>query len=134
MFYGLAIIGLPGETKETVKETVDFIKEIDPFYTQFCFSTPFPNTDIYEYYEKNNFLLTKDWSKYFPLAGEPVIRTESLTAEELKDLRAKAYSSILLRPMYLLRQVRIFDWKWNLQGLAKITGRILNVLGKKPVR
>lgn len=134
MFYGLAIIGLPGETRETVKETVDFIKEIDPFYTQFCFSTPFPNTDIYEYYEKNNFLLTKDWSKYFPLAGEPVIRTESLTAEELKDLRAKAYSSILLRPMYLLRQVRLFDWKWNLQGLAKITGRVINLFAGKPVR
>jgi radical SAM superfamily enzyme YgiQ (UPF0313 family) len=134
MFYGLAIIGLPGETKETVKETVNFIKEIDPFYTQFCFSTPFPNTDIYEYYEKNNFLLTKDWSKYFPLSGEPVIRTQSLTAEELIGLRAKAYSSILLRPMYLLRQVKPFDWKWNVQGIVKITERIIRVLFNKPVR
>lgn len=134
MFYGLAIIGLPGETKETIKETVDFIKEIDPFYTQFCFSTPFPNTEMYAYYEKNNFLLTKDWSRYFPLASEPVIRTESLTEEELKDLRAKAYASILMRPMYLLRQVRLFDWKWNLQGLIKITERIIRVFLKKPVR
>ena len=134
MFYGLAIIGLPGETKETVKETVDFIKEIDPFYTQFCFSTPFPNTEIYEYYEKNNFILTKDWSKYFPLSGEPVIRTEKLSAEELVELRSKAYSAILLRPGYLLRQIKPFDWKWNLQGLAKITERIVRVVLKKPVR
>ncbi|MEI7542591.1 MAG: radical SAM protein [bacterium] len=134
MFYGLAIIGLPGETKETVKETVDFIKEIDPFYTQFCFATPFPNTDIYEYYEKNNCLLTKDWSKYFPLSGEPVIRTESLTAKELIDLRAKAYSSILLRPWYLLRQIKLLDWRWNIQGIVKIIGIIIRVFMRKPVR
>ena len=134
MFYGLAIIGLPGETKETIKETVDFIKEIDPFYTQFCFSTPFPNTDIYEYYEKNKFLLSKDWSKYFPLSGEPVIRTEALTADELKELRAKAYSSILLRPGYLLRQIKPFDWKWNIMGLLKIVDRIVRLITGKPVR
>ncbi len=134
MFYGLAIIGLPGETRETVNETVEFIKEIDPFYTQFCFSTPFPNTDMYEYYEKNNFLLTKDWSKYFPLADEPVIRTEALTAADLKELRAKAYSKILMRPMYLLRQIRPFDWKWNVVGAVKIANRIWRVLTGRPVR
>jgi radical SAM superfamily enzyme YgiQ (UPF0313 family) len=134
MFYGLAIIGLPGETRKTVDETVEFIKEIDPFYTQFCFSTPFPNTDMYEYYEKNNLLLTKDWSKYFPLAEEPVIRTEALTAAELKELRAKSYSRILMRPMYLLRQIRPFDWKWNVMGVIKVSERIWRVVTGKAVR
>jgi radical SAM superfamily enzyme YgiQ (UPF0313 family) len=134
MFYGLAIIGLPGETKQTVEKTVKFIKEIDPFYTQFCFATPFPNTAMYEYYEKNGLLLTKDWSKYFPLADEPVIRTQALTPKELKELRAMAYSKVLMRPMYLLRQVRIFDWKWNIAGALKICGRIIRVILKKPVR
>ncbi|MCX8093124.1 MAG: B12-binding domain-containing radical SAM protein [Candidatus Goldbacteria bacterium] len=134
MFYGLAIIGLPGETKETIDETVKFIKEIDPFYTQFCFATPFPNTEIYQYYKSNGFLLTEDWSKYFPLSDQPVIRTEKLTAEELKELRQKAYEKILLRPMYLLRQIRPFDWAWNIRGLVKIIGRILRVIMKKPVR
>ncbi|HPD18511.1 MAG TPA: radical SAM protein [Candidatus Goldiibacteriota bacterium] len=134
MFYGLAIIGLPGETKETIEETVRFIKEIDPFYTQFCFSTPFPNTEMYGYYEKNGFLLTKDWSKYFPLSEEPVIRTEKLSAEELKKLRQKAYEKILLRPSYLLRQVRPFDWAWNIKGFIKIMGRIWRVITGKAVR
>ena len=134
LFYGLAIIGLPGETKETIEETIKFIKEIDPFYTQFCFAVPFPNTDMYEYYEKNGFLLTKDWSKYFPLSEEPVIRTEKLTANDLKKLRQYAYEKILLRPLYLLRQIRPFDWKWNLTGLIKIVGRIIRVITGKAVR
>jgi len=134
MFYGLVIIGLPGETKETVAESVKFIKEIDPFYTQLCFATPFPNTEIYEYYEKNNYLLTKDWSKYFPLSEEPVVRTEALTAEQLKELRRWAYMKLLFRPMYLLRKLRPFDWKWNIEGLFKIISRIIRVITKKPVR
>ncbi len=89
---------------------------------------------MFEYYEKNNLLLTKDWGKYFPLSDEPVIRTEALTAAELKELRAKAYSKILMRPLYLLRQVRPFDWKWNVTGLIKISQRILRVLTGRPVR
>jgi radical SAM superfamily enzyme YgiQ (UPF0313 family) len=134
MFYGLAIIGLPGETEKSVEETIEFIKEIDPFYTQFCFSTPFPNTDMYGYYEEKGLLLTKDWEKYFPLSDEPVIRTEELTAGQLKELRAKAYSKILMRPGYLLRQIRPFDWKWNIAGLVKISGRIIRVVTGRPVR
>jgi len=134
MFYGLVIIGLPGETKETVDETINFIKEIDPFYTQICFATPFPNTEMYDYYDKKGFINTKDWSKYFPLSDEPIIRTEALTTQELKDLRRYAYMKLLMRPMYLLRQIRPFDWKWNIEGALKILSRIWAVITKKPVR
>ncbi|HRU39996.1 MAG TPA: hypothetical protein P5511_08970, partial [Candidatus Goldiibacteriota bacterium] len=134
MFYGLVIIGLPGETKDTVKETVKFIKEIDPFYTQFCFATPFPNTEIYGYYEQKNLLLTKDWEKYFPLAEEPVIRTEALSAKELKELRQWAYMQVLLRPRYLLRKIRPLDWKWNISGLIKVVSRIWAAMRGRPVR
>lgn len=134
MFYGLAIIGLPGETKETIEETVRFIKEIDPFYTQFCFATPFPNTEMYKYYEKNGLLLTKDWSKFFPLSEEPVVRTEKLSANDLKKLRRRAYEKILLRPLYLLRQIRPFDWGWNIRGFIKIIDRIWKVITGKAVR
>lgn len=134
MFYGLAIIGLPGETEETVKETVEFIKEIDPFYTQFCFSTPFPNTEIYEWYKSKNFLLTDDWSKYFPLADKPVVRTEALSDADLIRLRSYAYSKILMRPLYLLRQVRPFDLKWTMGGFVKIMERIVRLVFGKAVR
>jgi radical SAM superfamily enzyme YgiQ (UPF0313 family) len=134
LFYGLAIIGLPGETKESVKNTVKFIKSIRPFYTQFCFSTPFPNTEIYKYYEEKGFLLTKDWKRYSPLSPDPVVRTEALSAEELKEMRQYVYRSLLLDPIYLLRQVRLFDWRWNISGFIKIMGRIGALLFKGYIR
>jgi anaerobic magnesium-protoporphyrin IX monomethyl ester cyclase len=134
LFYGLAIIGLPGESRKTVEETIKFMKEIDPFYTQFCFATPFPNTDIYKYYKENGYLLSEEWSKYFPLAEEPVIRTKELSAEGLKEMRRFAYKKMLLRPLYLLKKIRPFDWKWNIEGFVKIAKRIWNVMTNKAVR
>lgn len=134
LFYGMAIIGLPGETRETIGETISFIKEVDPFYTQFCFATPFPNTDIFQYYKENGFLLTEEWEKYSPLSQEPVVRTEALTAEELKELRRAVYRKLILRPLYLIRKVRLFDWKWNIEGFIKIAGRIGAMIRKKMVR
>ncbi len=134
LFYGMAIIGLPGESRETIEETIKFIKEVDPFYTQFCFATPFPNTEIYKYYKENNFLLTEDWSKYSPLSPEPVIRTESLTKEDLIELKNYVYKKLIFRPMYLLKKIRPFDWKWNIEGFIKITDRAIAILKKKMIR
>lgn len=134
LFYGLAIIGLPGETKQTIEETIRFIREIDPFYTQFCFATPFPNTEIYQYYEKNNLLLTRNWQKYSPLAPEPVIRTKELSKQQLMELRSYIYKKLILRPGYLIKKIRLLDWKWNIEGLIKITHRIIAILKKKMIR
>ena len=47
--YAMFVLGLPGETEATIKKSVALAKQIKPFYTQFCFATPFPNTRIYQY-------------------------------------------------------------------------------------
>lgn len=134
LFYGMTIVGLPGETEETWRETINFIKEIDPFYTQFCFSTPFPNTDMYPWYEKHNCLNHKDWSQYSPLAPVPVVRTEALTSEDLVRLRQMAYREILFRPKYLLSKIRLNDPLWTLKGGWEVAKRGAAVLTGHDVR
>jgi radical SAM superfamily enzyme YgiQ (UPF0313 family) len=134
LFYGMTIVGLPGETRETWRETIDFIKEIDPFYTQFCFSTPFPNTDMYPWYEKHNCLNHKDWSQYSPLAPVPVVRTEALTSQDLVDMRQQAYREVLFRPKYLLSKIRLTDPLWTLKGGWEVAKRGAAVLTGHDVR
>jgi radical SAM superfamily enzyme YgiQ (UPF0313 family) len=124
LFYGLAIIGLPGEDARSVRDTVDFINEIGPFYSQFGFCTPFPNTDTYAWFKSRGLLRTEDWSQYFPLADRPVIRTEALDEADLVRLRRRMYWSVLLRPAKLLRAVRLDDWRHNWMGLKKVLGRV----------
>jgi len=45
-------LGLPGETDGSVKETIDFIEEVEPDSLQCSFATPFPGTDYYRYLER----------------------------------------------------------------------------------
>jgi anaerobic magnesium-protoporphyrin IX monomethyl ester cyclase len=134
LFYGMTICGLPGETEQTWHETINFIKKIDPFYTQFCFSTPFPNTDMYAWYEKNGYLKNKNWSEYSPLAPEPVVRTETLTSQDLVRLRKEAYQKILFRPKYLLSKIRWTDPVWTMKGAWEVGKRGLATLTGRAVR
>ncbi len=134
LFYGMAIIGLPGESRQSIEHTIKFIKKINPFYTQFCFSTPFPNTDVYDYYEKNGLLISKDWKLYSPLSPVPVVRTKELSQQELVEMRNYVYRRIILDFKYLFSKIRLFDWKWNIQGFIKIMGRIRAILFKGFVR
>jgi radical SAM superfamily enzyme YgiQ (UPF0313 family) len=134
LFYGLAIIGLPGENEKSVQDTIDFINEIQPFYSQFGFCTPFPNTDTYDYFKSRGLLKTEDWSQYFPLADRPIIRTEALSEDDLVRLRKKLYWAVLLKPAKLLRAVRWDDWAWNWMGFKKVAARVFMLAKGTAVR
>jgi len=134
LFYAMCILGLPGETRDSVRATCRFLREINPFYTQVCFSTPLPNTPNYKWYKENGYLLTEDWSRYSSLYPEPVVRTEALTAEDLSSLRRWMYRRLLLRPRWWLSQIRPLDWRWNVRGARLLAERIIALARRKAVR
>jgi hopanoid biosynthesis associated radical SAM protein HpnJ len=45
--HGTFIVGLPGETQETLKETIAFAKEINPHTIQVSLAAPYPGTFLY---------------------------------------------------------------------------------------
>lgn len=75
--------GLPGETRQTMRETLDFALAVKPETAQFSICTPFPGTVFYEECERNGWLTTRDWRCYLG-SGEPVVQTPWLGAAELK--------------------------------------------------
>jgi hopanoid biosynthesis associated radical SAM protein HpnJ len=46
--HGTFILGLPGETRETIDETIRFAREIDPDTIQVSLAAPYPGTALYE--------------------------------------------------------------------------------------
>ena len=67
--YGISIfanfmLGVPGETAEEVKQTVEFIREIKPDYPSLAFFTPYPGTELGDYCAKNGLLLEKSGDFY----------------------------------------------------------------------
>lgn len=96
------IFGLPGETKSTIRDTISFAKVLDPDTIGFHLLVPNPGTEIFNRYEKEGVIITKDWSKY---AKEPVIATEELSPDYLRQIRIEAYKEFYLRPSYILRRL-----------------------------
>ncbi len=130
------ILGLPGETEETVAETFRFIAEIDPYYCQYAIAVPFPNTAVYRYYDERGLILTRDWRRYNPLEVEPVFRTEALSAARLAELKRKGYLKFLLRPSFILSKIEPLDLLWNIKGFLMYVHRLAVLLlsGRKYVR
>ncbi|MCL6642036.1 MAG: radical SAM protein, partial [Candidatus Bipolaricaulota bacterium] len=46
--HGTFILGLPGETSQTIQETIDFACEIDPDTIQVSLAAPYPGTEFYD--------------------------------------------------------------------------------------
>jgi hopanoid biosynthesis associated radical SAM protein HpnJ len=54
--HGTFIIGLPGETKETIEETINFATEIDPHTLQVSLAAPYPGTFLFDQAVQNGWL------------------------------------------------------------------------------
>lgn len=93
---GFFIIGLPGETEKTARDTIDFSLEL---YSQglekadFYFLTPYPGTPIWKNPERFGInIRDRDYTKYLQ-AGKGarcVIDTEELKAERIEELVKEA--------------------------------------------
>ena len=54
--HGTFILGLPGESTETIRETVEFAKRINPHTIQVSLAAPYPGTFLYNQAVENNWL------------------------------------------------------------------------------
>jgi hopanoid biosynthesis associated radical SAM protein HpnJ len=54
--HGTFILGLPGETRETIQETIAFAKEINPHTMQVSLAAPYPGTFLYKQAVENGWL------------------------------------------------------------------------------
>jgi len=54
--HGTFILGLPGETSETIRETVEFAKRINPHTIQVSLAAPYPGTYLYDQAVRNGWL------------------------------------------------------------------------------
>ena len=54
VIHGTFILGLPGETEETIEETIEYAKEINPHTIQVSLAAPYPGTFLYKQAVENN--------------------------------------------------------------------------------
>jgi anaerobic magnesium-protoporphyrin IX monomethyl ester cyclase len=101
---GFFLIGSPGETKETIQETVQFAKELDVDYIQFSKTTAKPMTGLWKQLVKETD--SDYWRNYILGLTEEMALPRpwtTLSNEEIDSLTKHAYIAYCSRPMYLLR-------------------------------
>ncbi|PKN66440.1 MAG: B12-binding domain-containing radical SAM protein [Deltaproteobacteria bacterium HGW-Deltaproteobacteria-12] len=81
------MVGLPGETRETLAQTSELARSLDIVYG-YHFLAPFPGTTVREKVHKYDLqILTNDWAKYD--ANDAIVRTSSITPDELREFVAR---------------------------------------------
>ena len=100
------VIGLPGETPELAKQTIQNAIDLDPDYVQFAIACPYPGTQLYKEIKQGK------WGKFVSNNLEEYT-TRDVTwlpfgyssTEELKNMERYAFRKFYLRPSYIFRRI-----------------------------
>jgi anaerobic magnesium-protoporphyrin IX monomethyl ester cyclase len=95
------ILGSPGETREMIEKTIKFSIKLKTGGVQYTLLTPFPGTELWQ--DMSGRFVTDDWSRFD--CTHPVIRSDHLSPDELRELLFKAYRSFWMRPGRLVTSV-----------------------------
>jgi radical SAM superfamily enzyme YgiQ (UPF0313 family) len=121
---GSFMLALPGETPELAQKTIDFAKELNPEYAQFCITTPYPGTKLFDEAQRWG-KLDKDYSKYN--IWEPVfVPFGYKNREEIMRIEKRAVRQFYCRPQAILNLIghinSLEDIKRYLKGVRFLFG------------
>ncbi|MGH9846526.1 MAG: hopanoid biosynthesis associated radical SAM protein HpnJ [Blastocatellia bacterium] len=99
------IIGLPGETRETIRETIEYAKQMDPETLQVSVAHAYPGTEMYEWFRDKGIILNTKMSdelgQQLPMANFP-----QLSGAEMLDWVHRFYDEYYFRPKIVARIVK----------------------------
>ena len=138
MVHGCFLVGNPGETKESLRVTLKFAKELEPDTAQFFPIMVYPGTEVYAWAVKNNYLKTgnfKDWLTDEGLHNCVLSRPE-LTDKDLVAFCDNARKEFYLRPSYIVRKflqglTDPYELKRLFKGGISLARYIMKGTGKK---
>ncbi len=97
------VLGFPGETKETIWETIKFIESLNPGDVGYYIATPYPGTPLYESVKEKGLLKITDFDRYD--TATPLFDMKTMTGDELREIREQAFQRFYLRPGYFFNNI-----------------------------
>jgi hopanoid biosynthesis associated radical SAM protein HpnJ len=106
VIHGDFILGLPGETHQTINNTIAFAKELDVETIQVSVAHAYPGTELYDYAVKNGFMVAD--SKMVDEGGHQLahIQYPGLPADEILSAVHRFYDEYYFRPKAVIRILR----------------------------
>lgn len=102
--HGAFIVGLPGETRETLKETIAYARQLDLDSIQVSLPSPYPGTEFHKECVANGWLVS---NAYIDDTGHQmcVVSYPHLSNEEIFKAVEEFYNKFYFRPKYILRSI-----------------------------
>jgi len=115
--HGTFILGLPGETRETIEQTIRFAQEINPHTIQVSLAAPYPGTSLHREAVANGWLSSPDTSSQLvSSAGTQIIALSypHLKADEIFDSLERFYKRFYFRPRKIAELVGEMATSWEM--------------------
>ena len=100
------LVGLPGETPELAKKTIQTAIELDPDYAQFTVCCPYPGTKLADEIHEGKWgkFITHDLKDY-QMWSVTWLPFGYNNAKELKNMERYAFRKFYLRPRYVIKRI-----------------------------
>jgi magnesium-protoporphyrin IX monomethyl ester (oxidative) cyclase len=129
---GLFMLGLPGETIEDTRTTIEYARRLPLDFAQFSITVPYPGSKLFETLSQEGKLdtgLRPDgnvdldvWKRYSAHIGfsdnKPIYVPEGMSSDDLKKMEKHALRRFFLRPSKIVDQIKRIDLK-NIDEVLK---------------
>ncbi len=105
--------GHAAETRDTMRNTIEFLKELNPDLASFSIAVPVKGTEFYEFLERNDYLHPDAPLEAYDPNLPPVYSYPWLPSDEMYALAMRGYRSFYLRPSYMVRRLLHSPRRWN---------------------
>lgn len=103
---GHFIFGLPGETEDTARETINFLTTSGIDYMQCYCAVPYPNTPLGDMAKAKGWLVAERWSDY-DFGGRSVMDMGTVSPDDVDRYRSTAFRKFYMRPKFMFRQLKV---------------------------
>ncbi len=105
--FGCFMIGLPGESLDTINDTFNFAKELSLDMVFFQQAVPFPGTKFYEYCKENGYLKTENYDMWLDELGRLsfIVSYPQLSNEEIKKCVSKMMQRYYTSPSQAIKTI-----------------------------
>lgn len=123
---GFFILGNPGETRETLQETEDFILSLPLAYAHTTYFTPYPGSEVYKQAKEFGvFKFDNDWSKLGQGTIRAVFVPKGLSRKDLELKAAEIFRNFYFRPSVIYSHfkkalTRPQIWPFYFRGLFSV--------------
>jgi anaerobic magnesium-protoporphyrin IX monomethyl ester cyclase len=103
--FGYFMLALPGETRQTMQDTIDLARNLDFDYAKFTIMIPLPATEIYDAWKSEGYIKNLTWDHFhFHTQAKDCYTHPTLDWDTIHHYYAKAFRSFYLRPSFIAKR------------------------------